>query len=76
METLFGAHPFLSVMLVLWVLPWKGFALWKAAHKKQKWWFIIILVVNTMAVLDILYIYYLGDRFPLKPKKNPDHPES
>lgn len=42
---------------IIWVLPWKGVALWKAARLSQKWWFIVLLVLNTLAVLDILYIF-------------------
>lgn len=43
--------------LFAWSIVWKGMALWKAAHKEQKWWFIAFLVVNTLGVLEILYIY-------------------
>ena len=43
-------------------MPWKGVALWKAANKKDKWWFIAIFVVNTLAVLEITYIFYFSER--------------
>jgi len=43
--------------LFAWVIVWKGMALWKAAHKEQKWWFIAFLVVNTLGILEILYVY-------------------
>ncbi len=68
MENILGVHPLLSIALVAWILPWKGFALWKASQKKHMWWFLIILVVNTMALLDILYIFYLSDRLPIRQK--------
>ena len=51
-------------LLLLWVLPWKGVALWKAAKNSQKKWFIALLVVNTMALLEIVYIFYFN-----KPKQ-------
>jgi len=41
----------------LWSLVWKGFALWKAASKKSVIWFIILLAVNTIGILEILYIF-------------------
>lgn len=52
--------------LFAWVLIWKGLALWKAAHENQKWWFIGLLVVNTLGVLEILYIYVFSPK-PVKP---------
>ena len=50
------------LLALAWSLPWKGWALWKAANKKDKWWFIALLVVNTLAVLEILYIFYFSER--------------
>lgn len=52
-----NSNPYLSFLLVLWVLPWKGVALWKAARQEQKWWFIPLLVINTVGLLEILYIF-------------------
>ena len=52
------------VLIVLWVLPWKGAALWRAAKNEQKKWFIAILVLNTLAILEIIYIFYFS-----KPKE-------
>ncbi len=46
-----------------WSIAWKGMALWKSAHKDQKWWFIAFLVINTAGILEILYIYvFSADR--------------
>lgn len=47
-------------VLMLWVLPWKGYALWLSARNTHKWWFIILLLVNTLAILDIIYIFAIG----------------
>jgi len=41
----------------LWALAWKGVALWKAAKKKSVPWFVVLLIVNTMGILEILYIF-------------------
>lgn len=43
--------------LFAWVIAWKAMALWKAAHREQKWWFGAFLVVNTLGILEILYVY-------------------
>lgn len=45
------------LLAVLWTVPWKGVALWRAARNTHRWWFIVLLVVNTLAVLEIIYIF-------------------
>lgn len=50
-----GLHPAILALAVLWSLIWKGLALWRAAHLGQKYWFGIILVVNTLGILEIIY---------------------
>lgn len=49
-----------SFVIALWTLPWKGWALWLAAKNTHKWWFIALLVINTVAILDIIYIFAVG----------------
>lgn len=51
--------PFLP-LLVAWVLGWKGWALWIAARNKHKLWFTALLVVNTLGILEIIYIFAVG----------------
>lgn len=58
----------LLVLIVLWSLPWKGVALWKAAENEQKVWFVVILITSTFALLDALYIFYFSKK-PTKSKK-------
>lgn len=54
---------FLPLLLVaLWVLPWKGIALWRAARNGDKIWFVIIFLLNTLAVLEIIYIFVFSRR--------------
>ncbi len=45
------------VLAVIWTIPWKGVALWKAARRGQKVWFALMLVLNSLAILEILYIF-------------------
>jgi hypothetical protein len=47
---------------VIWSLAWKGWALWKAAKRDDKWWFIFLLAVNTLGILEIIYIYVFSKR--------------
>jgi uncharacterized membrane protein len=62
MEAFFQSNIWLLVLVMVWVLPWKGYALWNAAKLSHKWWFIILLVVNTLAILDIIYIFFVAKR--------------
>jgi hypothetical protein len=46
--------------LVIWSLFWKGLALWHAARRGQYWWFLILLVVNTLGILEIVYLFFVA----------------
>ena len=48
------------VLLGVWSLIWKGFALYKAARLQQKAWFVVMFVVNTVGILEIFYIFYFS----------------
>jgi hypothetical protein len=52
----------LLLLILAWTLPWKGVALWKAANNKHKWWFIAILILNTLAILEIIYIFIFAKK--------------
>ena len=54
------------LLILAWTLPWKGVALWRAARNHQTSWFIALLVFNTLALLEIIYIFY----FSKKPKES------
>jgi len=62
MMQFFSQNPWVVTLLALWVLPWKGVALWKAARREEKWWFIALLVLNTVAILEILYIFVFSQK--------------
>lgn len=54
----------------IWSLVWKGFALWKSARKNQMIWFIVLLVLNTVGILEILYIFVFSEmKFGKKKEK-------
>ena len=48
----------LLVIVALWTLVIKGYALWHAARNGQKGWFIVLLVVNTLGILEIVYLIW------------------
>lgn len=55
---------FMFFILILWVLPWKGYALWTAAHNNHKRWFIALILINSFAILEIFYIFYIVKKTP------------
>ena len=54
-------------LLILWSLPWKGVALWRAARRKDRWRFVLLLVVQSVGLLEIFYIFVIS-----KPKSLPE----
>lgn len=48
--------------LALWSLAWKGLALWKAARLGSKGWFVALLLLSTVGILDILYLYVFSKK--------------
>lgn len=53
-------QPQFYLPILIWTLVWKGAALWKAATKRQLIWFILLLMVNTMGLFEIIYIFFLS----------------
>ena len=45
-------------LMAVWSLAWKGVALWYAARNHQKKWFIVILILNTLGILEIVYLLW------------------
>lgn len=50
------------LITIFWVFPWKGYSLWTAAKLNQKRWFVALLVLNTFAVLDIFYVFFVAKK--------------
>lgn len=73
MITLEWMSPWLLAAILIWSLIWKGFALWKSARHGQKVWFVVLLIVNTIGLLEILYLFLWQEKgkkkIPAKRKK-------
>lgn len=57
MEQFLINNPWIIWLIIFWTIPWKAVALWRAAKTNQKIWFIVLLVVNTLGILEILYLF-------------------
>lgn len=56
----------LLIPLIIWEAIWKGIGMWKSARNNQLRWFIAILVLNTLGILPIVYIYFFQKKMPEK----------
>jgi len=54
----------LFFLLVAWSLAWKGVALWRAARNNQMYWFVALMLINTVGILEIIYIYVFAKKRP------------
>ncbi|GEM_PF-832268 len=63
-QRLLGLPPGTLLVLVVWTLVWKGLALWRSARADQPVWFVVLLIVNTVGILEILYLVFFAPRRP------------
>jgi len=45
------------VLMIAWSLFWKGWALWKSARRGDKYWFVTLLIVNILGLLEMIYLF-------------------
>ncbi|MDP3875332.1 MAG: DUF5652 family protein [bacterium] len=57
------ANPLLIALAIVWTLVWKGLALWRSAELRQKYWFIAILLINTLGILEIIYLFLIAKNY-------------
>ena len=46
----------LALISLIWVLPLKAISLWLSAREGKKIWFIALLIVQTMGILELVYL--------------------
>lgn len=71
LAALLGVPVWLFVLIAVWSLIWAGIAMWKSARKNHLAWFVVFLLVHTLGILEILYIFVfskMGNR-PAAAKK-------
>lgn len=54
------SRPEFFIVVLAWSVFWKGMALWRAVRNRHLVWFIVLLVVNTLGLLEIAYVFYLN----------------
>ena len=48
-----------ALVFVIVLISLKGYALWHAARRSERWWFIAILVLNTIGILELAYLLFV-----------------
>lgn len=48
------------LLVTVWSLLWKGLALWRSAKRGDKAWFIAMLLLNTLGILEIIYLFVVS----------------
>lgn len=67
-ETFLTAYPWVIYAFIAWSLAWKAVALWKSARLSHKLWFGIMLVANTVGILEIVYIFFVARKYTVETK--------
>lgn len=61
----------LITVITIWSTLLKGIALWRAANLKQRNWFIVMLIVNTIGILELVYLFrFASKRLTIKEVKS------
>lgn len=55
-------NPWLLALVILWSLTWKAVATWHAARNGQLPWFIALFIINTVGILEIIYLLFFRAR--------------
>jgi hypothetical protein len=56
----FAALGPLFIIIIVWSLVWKGLALWHSAQRGQMWWFLVLMILNTVGILEIIYLFAIA----------------
>ena len=46
------------LIIGLSILLFKALALWHSARHSQKWWFAAVLILNTLGILPLVYLFF------------------
>lgn len=52
----------LLVAVILAAYALKGLALWRAGRNNQRGWFVALLIINTLGILELIYLMTAGKK--------------
>jgi methionyl-tRNA synthetase len=54
---------FIAVLVIaIWSIIWKLYAVWMAARHNHKKWFVALIILNTLGILEIIYVFYIAKK--------------
>ena len=56
----FSLLDILISICIIALLVLKGYSLWVAARRSEKWWFIALLFINTLGLLELAYLIFVA----------------
>ncbi len=59
---LFALGSILFMILFVAIIVLKGYALWTAAQRNEKGWFIALLIINSIGILELVYLYFIVEK--------------
>ena len=57
-----GVMSLIILLAVVWSMTWKGIALWRAGRNAHLGWFMVLFIVNTLGILEIIYIFAFSQK--------------
>ena len=71
---IFGSIFFLiAAVWLLFSIVLKGYALWHSAKRGQIWWFVALLIFNTLGILELIFIVFFLKKWPGKEDSSHHH---
>ena len=56
----------ITALWLLFTIVLKAYALWHAAKRGQIWWFVALIIFNTLGILELIYIVFFLKKWPGK----------
>lgn len=64
MEELSTIAIIILIILCIWTIFWKAYSVWTSARMGHRKWFFVLLVLNTIGILDIFYLIFVAKKTP------------
>ncbi len=52
----------LVIVIALWAIVWKIYAVWLAVKDNKKKWFVALMILNTAGILELFYIFKISKK--------------
>ena len=69
----FFINPFVNIFIIIlaiWTIPWKIYAVWLAVKHDHKKWFVALMILNTVSILEIFYVLNIAKKSWIEVKKD------